>query len=1358
VYETLKMIRKRNGYDIQTLETLDNLHISDIKALAKYGNELCALTSNSLYSLSSSLQKWSKKGTVFMLDQDSRTVVKNANEQMFPTCTIVENLLVTSWQSGSAGVQYSVQDLENNSFLASEVTVDSNGTRPIVVSVNNSVYIFYASGSQIRYKKFGILQPSVLSSSVLVVNNLDVAAPLFDVHSAQNRIVIAYNSSVASDKLAILSIDQDDNLSSVLNINNTDASSALDITTDLNFRVIIAWADSSAVYYTIYSLALTSALKTKTTIETITNVKNVTAVSTNTDAQYKLYYEVRSSADRDALVKQANFNLAGTVSGIQVLKRSVGLVSSAINLDGTILVPVIHASSLQPTCFLLDSQGSIVTKFLNQEAGVLNNFGVLPHTRKLNNSKMLIVANKKNRLSEKDEAVYSTLGVNYQVFDFSPRNNFQTINEANNLHIASGYLQMYDGVSVSEHGFNIWPEDVSLDTPILTTVEVITAGNVGASSQQLIKFSAVPTQGTYTLTLGTETTSPLSFDATNASIKSVLEALPSVTNVTVTGSYSAGINILFNEPKQNFPVLQVTNNSLLTNAVVVSGSTTTEGVAPVKEQFKLNFSSVPNAGNFTIDIGGNASSSIAFNATNAQIKTAIESIPSITTATVTGSFSAGIVVTIDDPIQEFPTPTIASNTLTAGGNPVTIFPSIVQEGITGVKEVQRITFSQVPVSGNWTITVAPNTTSSLAFNANAAAIKSALEALANVTTATVTGDYANGFTVTIDSPVQNFTQFTFPTNTLLGNNAASVTTETTTLAIGSPVEKEVQKISFNSTPQSGTFKLKLGSEISNILNFTANAAAIKAELEAFTALTAVSVVGSMSSGFTITFDNPVLPTGLLEVVQNNLAETSTSLGNMSDGNYGYVATYRWTDNTGQDHVSSPTLVPLNVTLDRGTTTQSIRLKIPTLRLTQKQNVIIDIYRTEDSGTTYYKVTDDSSPLFNDTSVDYVYFLDTQSDDTIINNEVLYTTGGIVENTAPGSATLLCAYNNRIAIVGEERNRVYYSKINESGFPIEFSDLFYTDFSAEGGRITSMLQMNDKLIVFTEDACYYVAGDPPNNANQQSTLTSPETISTDIGCTDTNSVVLTPGGIMFKSRKGIYMLTNGLSLEYVGARVEAFNGESISSALVVGELNQIRFTTKNNIALVYNYELDKWAVFTNHGARSAVVIRNDYYYVREDGTVYKENRQSFSDASSPIRLRIETGWLSLGEIQGFQRVYHALILGSYRSPHKLNVKVAYDFIDAWTQQETIDINSFISDNRYGEDSPYGDSTTYGGDGSLYQMRVNFARQKCQSIKLLIEDAQDQVGEGLNLSTITLRAGLKQGTNKLGAERKFGTSGD
>ena len=386
----------------------------------------------------------------------------------------------------------------------------------------------------------------------------------------------------------------------------------------------------------------------------------------------------------------------------------------------------------------------------------------------------------------------------------------------------------------------------------------------------------------------------------------------------------------------------------------------------------------------------------------------------------------------------------------------------------------------------------------------------------------------------------------------------------------------------------------------------------------------------------------------------------------------------------------------------------------------------------------------------------------QIDSALISGRALYTTGGILDNIPAPSAKVVATHtaSQRIFLAGlENENVLQYSKIVFPGQPVEFNDALVIPVDPIGGKITALASMDEKLIIFEQDAVLFISGNGPNNAGQQDSFTVPERISTDVGCIDPKSVVLTPDGLMFKSRKGIYLLSRALQLGYIGAPVEAYNELTITSAKVVGELNQVRFTTNDGDTLVYNYVFKFWATFTNHKAQSSEVINNDYYYLRMNGELYKENRTSYSDAGTTIKMRVEIGWISFAVLQGFSRIYKMLILGDWYSKHLLKVQVAYDFKDAYLQSVIMDPElAKINASTYGQDSPYGEVTgiPYGGTGDAYQVRINFKQQKCQSIKLLIEDEQENAGQGFSLSQITFEVGGKAGLFKLAKGKKFAMS--
>jgi hypothetical protein len=226
--------------------------------------------------------------------------------------------------------------------------------------------------------------------------------------------------------------------------------------------------------------------------------------------------------------------------------------------------------------------------------------------------------------------------------------------------------------------------------------------------------------------------------------------------------------------------------------------------------------------------------------------------------------------------------------------------------------------------------------------------------------------------------------------------------------------------------------------------------------------------------------------------------------------------------------------------------------------------------------------------------------------------------------------------------------------------------------------------------------------------------------------------------MYQSPKGIYLLDRSLKDHYIGADVEAYNAFTVTSAVMVPNTTQVRFTLSNGVALVYDYYLKdergigQWSVFTNVSAVAATVFQGVYTYIKSSGQVNKENSSVFTDNGDFVQLSLETGWLSFAGLQGFQRVRRAAILGDYKSAHTLQIEAAYDFDQAVNQTATVVATS----------SP------------PYQWLLLLARQKCEAIKLAIQDNQSaSFGEGLDLSGISFEVGIKGGVYGIGQSKNI-----
>lgn len=477
-------------------------------------------------------------------------------------------------------------------------------------------------------------------------------------------------------------------------------------------------------------------------------------------------------------------------------------------------------------------------------------------------------------------------------------------------------------------------------------------------------------------------------------------------------------------------------------------------------------------------------------------------------------------------------------------------------------------------------------------------------------------------------------------------------------------------------------------------------------------------------------------------------------GSLEAGSYQYSVVYAWTDNYGQLHRSAPSL-PVTLLANAG---EQAVLTIPTLRVTKKEDAFIEVYGTEANGTIFYRLTDTAAPIFNDTSVDTLSFTDTQSDFEKIDGELLYITGGELDNISPGSSSLITTYKSRIILGGlEDDNTIQYSKERSENEPVEFSDALTLSVDSRGGRMTALSNLDNYIIVFKERAIFAFSGEGPNNLGEQNDFRVPQLITTDAGCVDSNSVVETPLGLMFKSDKGIYRLNRGLQVDYLGAPVELFNDNEITSATLLSTTNQVRFTTADDLALVFDYYHNRWSTFTNHEAQDSDVYQNDFVFVKSNGDVFRETPGVFVDGSQWIKTKIVSSWLQLAGVQGFQRFYRMLLLGNFQSDHRLAVSFGYDFNPVFSQSTDIDAAAILDPQNYGDTSPYGSEETYGGEFPLYQWEVHPMIQKCQAFRFRLEDIQtDNFAEAFSISNMAMIIGVKTGLNKMSDSRGFGTT--
>lgn len=326
-------------------------------------------------------------------------------------------------------------------------------------------------------------------------------------------------------------------------------------------------------------------------------------------------------------------------------------------------------------------------------------------------------------------------------------------------------------------------------------------------------------------------------------------------------------------------------------------------------------------------------------------------------------------------------------------------------------------------------------------------------------------------------------------------------------------------------------------------------------------------------------------------------------------------------------------------------------------------------------------------------------LDTRPDAS----ETLYTVGGVLENDTPPPCRDIEVWQNRLwAVSTEEKNEVVFSKEIVQDEGIGFSLLLRMQVGHPADPVIAIKAMDSWLVCLKRDSIYVISGDPPNDLGQGSTLRVTR-VPVDVGCKTAKSVVLTPGGVMFQSTIGIYLLDRGLSLKYIGKAVADLVTTDVCSATVIAERNIVRFCQRaSRVAVDFEYANGEWFECMEPTAvRHACAWQNKHVIAPNSlANAWTEDATHW-DAGTNYSMEVTTAWVKASGVQGWQRWWKSVLLGEYRDLHAITVTVQYDYVDVDAETKTFSFNNVAQ-------------TVY--DTGKYQFEVRPARQTCEAFRL------------------------------------------
>lgn len=388
------------------------------------------------------------------------------------------------------------------------------------------------------------------------------------------------------------------------------------------------------------------------------------------------------------------------------------------------------------------------------------------------------------------------------------------------------------------------------------------------------------------------------------------------------------------------------------------------------------------------------------------------------------------------------------------------------------------------------------------------------------------------------------------------------------------------------------------------------------------------------------------------------------------------------------------------------------------------------------------------------------------------SESVYTLGGEL-GADPWPAFNQAVITSRRMFAIEE-DALYFSKLLNENIAPEFSTGTLVIPFGRGRDLLAIGKIDDKILVFEDDTIHAVYGSGPDNTGQGQPFIV-DHLQTTVGCSDPESVVEIPEGLIFFSSgsEEFHLIDRDLNIQNIGGAVQDLTaGINVHAAVVFPKESEVRWYVSApaqeefgpepdepptrpprprytnvlppNPVLVYNYDQRKWTVLSEQPAVSATLFGNEVARLQSNWGVFRTSEEW---ANSKL-LKYRLPWVRVEALQNFGRIREIALLGKYLSSWKDNgsgheagdiqITCRYDY-------EANGLNHVYRYRSNVDLDPL--------DGDRLQFGFKPGKPKCQAVQLTVEevpttriDENEPVytnGRGFVLSGLDLIYSLKRG---------------
>lgn len=457
--------------------------------LTTFNQNLTAIGST-LQAYSEPNKSWFNKGTLQPVELEVLPLIRsNTNQSQVDTAVAPNGLVCTVYTDqtptslSTPRYMYAIADSVTGQNITAPTPIPPasgvvTGSPRVFVLGAYFIIVFtnvISAVNHLQYVAVSTNDPNLVKPNVDLAANYTPSPRLsWDGVVLGNNLYVAYDTTSGGQQIKILYLTS--TLTTATPVSYTNAgrvtSTIMSVTAD---------PGAGAIYATYYN----SASSTGYTVAVDRNLNKLIAVpaqviSTGTidnlataaqNGSVEIFYEVDHNYSFDAaipthFISAISCSQSGTVGSPSVLIRSVGLASKAFIVDGEIYVLVAYQSTFQPTYFLINQSGQVVSRFAYANGGGYCNVG-LPSVTVTDTIAQVGYLFKDFVTSENTSTVqsitksniYSQTGINLISFTIGT-SNVVPAEIAQTLNLSGGFLWEYDGYVPVEQNFFVWPDSV----------------------------------------------------------------------------------------------------------------------------------------------------------------------------------------------------------------------------------------------------------------------------------------------------------------------------------------------------------------------------------------------------------------------------------------------------------------------------------------------------------------------------------------------------------------------------------------------------------------------------------------------------------------------------------------------------------------------------------------------------------------------------------------------------------------------------------------------------------------------------------------------------------------------------------